>query len=171
MNGVVSRSVWCLLVGLGLLLVGTASAGADDKNAAPAQDANEGRTSAAELKLSPPLKIEATDDAEKRLEKERFNAALRCVAREEAHFRQGKSALDALLEPLERLARSAEPVLDGEAYVALLSQCVDVAKQVEEGTKVKTEHGIAAVGALDEATYVRADLELRLLKARRVKGK
>jgi len=100
-----------------------------------------------------------------RARKERYNAALGQLMNQHQLFKTGTASLGSTLEPLDRLVRAGEPVLEREDYLRLLSESVRVAKTLEAQAKAMHKGGIVAMADVHDATFVRADLEARLLEA------
>jgi outer membrane protein TolC len=115
-----------------------------------------------------PLKAEAGDDELRKLLKERYNAALEEMQARYAEFQAGRITLDMLHEAAQRVLDSQVALTDKPAeHVRIYEQQLELARDVERATQLHYDAGRKTIAELARARYVRLDVEIKLVVAKR----
>lgn len=149
-------------VSLFLVLAGSLAAGAAQVN--PGQP----EVKEPALLAAQPFKEDPRDDELQKLMKARYNEALGELQDTYRLYQQNQASLNSWAEASQRLVHAGLELYDKPAdKVALLSQYVELTKEVE--MVAHTLHGAARGTWADvrRARYQRLDAEIRLLRARR----
>lgn len=186
------RSLHILAFGMGLatatlimtLFGGTASRGADkpvsekpkkaiEVAAPPKKDGNPPSGLASKsgfLPAGPAVTVEPGADELRQLRVERYNAALRGVQARNAEWEAGVSSVDAFYSQIKRLIDAELELFDDpRKQLAVRQKHLEMATIVE--TRIQQLVNLGARGAsqseLASAQFLRLDVEIELLKARR----
>jgi hypothetical protein len=145
-----------MLAALALLTATTAGRAARDEDKLPAVLENK------------PLEPAKGDDEERKLLKERYNAALAELRARYQRFEAGNDTLDALFDAARRVLDS-ELELCGKAAerVAVREKYLELAREVEKIQQARVDAGRAGAQDLEQARYLRIDAQLQLLRAKK----
>ncbi len=121
-----------------------------------------------------PAKEDPKDDALRKLQKERYNAAVDEVNIRVKRMQAGTGEQDLMIQAAQRVVEAGLELNDKPAdQVALLEKHVALAKYYEKVMKGMVDAGLKGVTAADAhyAKYARATAEIRLLRAQeKLKG-
>jgi hypothetical protein len=149
-----------------MALAGTSSS----QEPQPKEKPGEPKTKLPALLASNPLKADPADNELRRLLKARYNEA---VSEAKAFYMEEPfidriDTQDALYGRWQRVVQAGLELCDKPAdKVTLLSQYVDVAKELEQETKSRCDAGRLPIYHLHRARYQRLDAEIQLMRARR----
>lgn len=111
------------------------------------------------------VKIEQGDSELRKLMKERYNSSIEVVHGLMARFQSGSESVQFFVESQQKMvAAGLDLEIDQKARIAILEEGVRLAKLTEQILKTELEAGKLARWKVDYATYVRADMEIKLLK-------
>jgi hypothetical protein len=115
-----------------------------------------------------PLDPAAGDDELRKLQKARYNSAIRCLRHGLQNYSAGCLRLDELLEPLQHVRDSSLDLSNDPAQsIAMLEHYSELAQWVESSVEAMVEVGRRTDSDLEHARYVRLGAEIQLLRAKR----
>jgi hypothetical protein len=115
-----------------------------------------------------PLEPAKGDDEERKLLKERYNAALRELQARFHVFEAGMGALETLFDAAKRVLDSElELCLKPAERVGVREKYLELARAVEKIQQARFDAGRAGVADVEQARYLRLDAELQLLRAKK----
>lgn len=114
-----------------------------------------------------PIKENAKDDELTKLLKERYNTAVSEVKELYEMYQRGRGTIDTFTEAAQRLVKAGLEVHEKPAdRVTLLTQFVELSKEVEKQAKERFEAGRILSADYYRTRYQRIDAEIQLLRAR-----
>ena len=115
-----------------------------------------------------PVEVLPGDDELRKLQKERFNAAVSETQANVALYQSGRVTLDTTLESAKHVVLAGTDMVEKPAdKIAMLEMGVEVARHLERIVKDRHDNDVEPRQALARATYQRCDWEIQLLRARR----
>jgi hypothetical protein len=114
-----------------------------------------------------PLDPTAGDDELRKLQKARYNSAVRRLRHGLQSYSAGRLHLDELLEPLQNVRDSSLDLSNDPAQcIAILALYSDLARWAESSVQTMVQVGQRSDSDLEHARYVRLGAEIQLLRAR-----
>ena len=124
-----------------------------------------------ETALEDDYKEQADDDLETKLLKEKIRAAIRECGYKKRRISDGSAQVFVLFDAQQRLiAAQLEFHKKPKKIISLLEKHVEFSKKIEEDRKIRMQNGIGRPDEHAQAIYMRAGVELQLLRAKRKFG-
>jgi hypothetical protein len=115
-----------------------------------------------------PLKPDEKDDELRKLQIERYNAALAAVKHIQALVVTGRKSPDGVMDAMQHLVESALDIYEKpEERLGFLEDYVQMAQEIEKTVQAQVQAGMCLESDYQAAKFRRADAEIRLLKAKR----
>jgi hypothetical protein len=115
-----------------------------------------------------PLEIKGGDGELRRLQKERYNAAVQEAQARWQEYLAGRCDVDALSAVSRRVLDAGAPLNDKAAdRVAFFAQYAELARDMDRVARARHEAGKIPISQAAHARYMRLDAEIRLIQARR----
>ncbi len=112
-------------------------------------------------------RVDANDDRETQLKKEKIRSAMAELESQRRRVMEGRDPIFAQVECQNRLVTALLDFhKDPEKIISLLEDNVEVTKQTEADRKQRLDNGVGRPDDSAQATYFRADAELKLLRAK-----
>jgi hypothetical protein len=119
-----------------------------------------------------PLKADPKDDELRKLQIERYNAALEELQALSQKVVNGSKSPGSYFDAGKRVVESGLEIYDKpQDRITLLTDYVELAKDTEKVFKAQLEAGRMAADVYHQARYYRLDAEMQLLKAKRAAEK
>jgi len=117
-----------------------------------------------------PLKPAPGDTPLRKLEKERFNAALAAAQARYLEYLSGRGTIEITLDSVQRLADAELALTDKPAErVAILERGLGLYRDAEKVAELRFEAGKITLADREEARYLRLNAEIRLLREKEKK--
>jgi hypothetical protein len=115
-----------------------------------------------------PLEPAKGDDEERKLLKERYNAALRELQSRFLIFEAGKGTLETLSDAAKRVLDSElELCVKPAERIGVREKYLELARVAEKVQQARRDAGNASIADLEQARYFRIDAELKLLREKK----